>query len=280
MTGTQTYREIQQDSSKNKSMARLKVDVASSRVKIELNFKHVACWPIFCGNDYLCWKYKQTGVCSFYGPGCFQRMEVLSHRRGGRYLPRSSTVSVVTVGGSRVSWARHSSASAHTNARKGLVDAHGQGCYCYDAMATAPWEACEELNEFAPQLKWSSRRQWAHDTERAAQGLSASTATQTGPRPRTLHANTRPGVHASPAASRVMTPGKISLTSVRRCSNTGEAVTPCSPSLAHANWGGIVFNPVLTCLHLSSFFFLTCHSADLFGVLTGPPWLKEPPPGC
>lgn len=119
-------------------------------------------------------------------------------------------------------------------------------------MATAPWEACEELNEFSPQLKWSSRRQSAQDTERAAQGLSASTATQTGPRPCTLHGNTRPGVSASPAASLVMTPGKISHTSVRRCSKTGEAVPPCSPSLAQINWGGIVFNPILTSLHLSS----------------------------
>lgn len=44
-------------------------------------------------------------------------------------------------------------ASTHTNTRVEPVDAHGQGCCCYDAMATAPWEASNELNEFPPQLK-------------------------------------------------------------------------------------------------------------------------------
>lgn len=136
--------------------------------------------------------------------------------------------------------------------RKGLVGVRGQGCCCYDAMATAPWEASLELNEFPPQLEWSGRRQSAQDSERAAQGLSASTATKTGPGPSTLPGNTRPGVSASPAASLVMTPGKISHTSVRRCSKTGETATPCSPSLAKINWGGIVFNPILTCLLVSS----------------------------
>lgn len=118
---------------------------------------------------------------------------------------------------------------------RGLVDAHGQGCCCYDAMATAPWEACEELSEFFPQLERSSRRQSAQDTDARSRGLAVSTATQTGPRPCTLDGNTRPGVCVSPAASLVMTPGEIPHTSVRRCSKTGEAATPCSPSFAPIN---------------------------------------------
>lgn len=80
-------------------------------------------------------------------------MWVLAHGRGKGHLPRSSNVTGVTVGGSRVSRACDRSASADTNVRKGLADARGQGCCCYDAMATAPWEACEELNEFSAQLK-------------------------------------------------------------------------------------------------------------------------------
>lgn len=114
-----------------------------------------------------------------------------------------------------------------------LVDARSQGCCCYDAMATAPWEACEELSEFFPQLKRSSRRQSAQDTDARSRGpgSSKSTATQTGPRPCTPAGKTRPGVRAGPAGP-AMTPGEIPHASVRRCSKTGEAATPCSPPSA------------------------------------------------
>lgn len=45
-------------------------------------------------------------------------------------------------------------ARAHTQTRgRGLVGVRGRGCCCYDAMATAPWEASLELNEFPPQLE-------------------------------------------------------------------------------------------------------------------------------
>lgn len=125
-------------------------------------------------------------------------------------------------------------------------------------MATAPWEACEELSEFFPQLERRSRRQSAQDTDARSRGLAVSTATQTGPRPCTLDGNTRPGVCVSPAASLVMTPGEIPHTSVRRCRKTGEAATPCSPSFAPINWGGglflIPFEPVCVC-QLFFFFF-------------------------
>lgn len=53
-----------------------------------------------------------------------------------------------------------------------------------------------------------------------AEGQTAGTETLAGPRGSTLHGNTQPGVSASLTASRVMTAGEISHTSVRRCSET------------------------------------------------------------
>lgn len=137
--------------------------------------EHVDCWVVHCGNDHLYWS-------CFWHTRVFPA-DVGSGPRARWALSRSSTVTLVTVGGSRVSRACHSGASAQTNAWERLADARGQGCCCYDAMATARWEACEELNEFSPQLKWSSRRQSAQDTERAAQGLSADRTSSLHPPP-------------------------------------------------------------------------------------------------
>lgn len=69
-------------------------------------------------------------------------------------------MAIVTVGGSRVLRQCDTRERTH-NHEKGLVDVRGQGCCCYDAMAAAPWEAGEELNEFCPQLGRSGRRQSA-----------------------------------------------------------------------------------------------------------------------
>lgn len=175
-------------------------------------------------------------------------------------VPRSTVM--VTVGGSQVLRSCQNSvrrAITRTNTSVGLVDAHGLGCCCYDAMATAPWEASEELNEFSPQLKWSSRRQSAEDAERAAEGQTAGSVTPAGRCPSAVRGYTQPGVSASPIASRVMTPGNIPHTSVRRYSETGEAPTPFSHSPVEIRWRRIVFIS-LTRTHTN---IITCDKADL-----------------
>lgn len=148
---------------------------------------------------------------------------------------------------------------AHTHAVCSWARAAGARC-CYDAMATAPWEASEELNEFPPQLEWSSRRQPGHRGDAQPGSETAAAAC-----PSSLHGRTQSGVSASLAASRVMTAvGDISHTSVRRRSETRggeEAPTPCSPSLTDTKWGGLLF---VLYFHVSGrVVLLTCDSVDL-----------------
>lgn len=73
---------------------------------------------------------------------------------------------------------------AHQHIPVRLVNAQGRSCCCYDAMATAPWEASDELNEFCPQLKWSSRRHSGHS-------LCRGTATPAQGRPLTHYMETQ-----------------------------------------------------------------------------------------
>lgn len=136
------------------------------------------------------------------------------------------------------------------------------GCCCYDAIATAPWEASEELNEFSPQLKRSLRRQARTPTASRGQDRQQAQETQAGPCPGSLHGNAQSGVSASLAASRVMRLGEISHTSVRRCSDAGEAPTPCLPSSAETKWRGVVLHTFVP--FSGGIVILTGDSVDLF----------------
>lgn len=166
-----------------------------------------------------------------------------------------------------------SNTSAPTNTQVGGGSARGWSCCRYDAMATAPWEASEELNELSPQLKWSGRQQPGH---RQRSGTD-SAETQAGPPvPTALHGNAQPGVSASLAASRVMTLGEIPHTSVRRCSEKGEAPTPCLPSLVETKWERAV---APTFFISGGIVLLTGYRVDLAVLRIGPPWQNEPQPG-
>lgn len=99
-------------------------------------------------------------------------------------------------------------------------------------------------------MQWRLRRgkrarSWMsslHSWEQAAadsaeEGQTRGWETLARPCPNTLHGNTDPGVSASPAASRVMTFGDISHTSVRRCSHTGEEAPTPYLLWAWTKWG-------------------------------------------
>lgn len=162
--------------------------------------------------------------------------------------------------------------STRAGTAAGLVNAHGRGCCCYDAMATAPWEASDELNEFPPQLKWSSRRQSGLSQCRGTYSRHGDSGRGL---PATVHGHTQPGVSASLGASRVMTFEEISHTSVRLCSEKHQHPV-CSP-LAETKWGGVVifYFFVSGCIVI-----LTDNLLDPFALFTGSQWQREPQPGC
>lgn len=175
-------------------------------------------------------------------------------------VPRSTVL--VSAGGRHVVWRTSGNkqrSRARERARPGLL-----------LMATAPWEASEELNEFPPQLKWSSRGQSDRTPPVPRDRQQARRHWQDPVVAHYMETHSQVCLLASPLAvswrlERFLT--HLYDVAVRR------APTPCLPSFAETKWGGVV--------GVILFFISGCPThRRLWTYPCFLPWLREPPPGC
>lgn len=146
-----------------------------------------------------------------------------------------------------------------TDTRFGFGSAHGLGCCCCDAMATAPWEASEELNEFSAQLEWSRR------------GQSWSTG-RGSVLPRFMETRSQ----VCPPAPQLAVPWRLEtfLTHLYDAAATLEKHQhPVCPLWSKPTERSVL---LLVILHLRWW----CPPGRSGPVHTGPRWQKEPLPGC